>query len=128
MSGGTSGSASEYLTALFRAGTLSNKSDSELLEQFISARSEHDENAELAFSVLLQRHGAMVLRVCRGVLGNEHRPRMRFKRRSWFWRVEPGRYAGRCRLRRGCMAWRCGSRERSDHVPHGENDTSGGVP
>jgi RNA polymerase sigma factor (sigma-70 family) len=73
VSGGSSGSASEYLTALFRAGTLSSKSDSELLEQFISARSERDENAELAFSVLLQRHGAMVLRVCRGVLGNENR-------------------------------------------------------
>ena len=72
VSGGSSGSASEYLTALFRAGTLSSKSDSELLEQFLSARSERDENAELAFSVLLQRHGGMVLRVCRGVLGNEH--------------------------------------------------------
>lgn len=72
VSGGSSGSASEYLTALFRAGTLSNKSDSELLEQFISASSERDESAELAFSVLLERHGAMVLRVCRGVLGNEH--------------------------------------------------------
>jgi RNA polymerase sigma factor (sigma-70 family) len=72
VSGGSSGSASEYLTALFRAGTLSSKNDSELLEQFISARSERDESAELAFSVLLQRHGAMVFRVCRGVLGDEH--------------------------------------------------------
>ncbi len=72
MSGGSSGSASEYLTALFRAGTLSNKSDSELLDQFISARSERDDTAELAFSVLLKRHGAMVFRVCRGVLGDEH--------------------------------------------------------
>ena len=72
MSTGSAGSATGYLTALFREGTLSSKNDSELLEQFTSARSEHDESAELAFSVLLARHGAMVLRVCRGVLGDEH--------------------------------------------------------
>ena len=73
MSTGTSGSASGYLTALFRAGTLSTKSDSELLAQFIAARSDAGESAELAFSVLLARHGAMVLKVCRGVLGDDDR-------------------------------------------------------
>ncbi len=72
MSTGQSGSATGYLTALFRGGTLSSKSDSELLEQFIAARSERDESAQLAFSALLSRHGAMVLRVCRGVLRDDH--------------------------------------------------------
>ncbi len=72
MSTGQSGSATGYLTALFRGGTLSSKSDSELLEQFIAARSEKDESAQLAFSALLSRHGAMVLRVCRGVLRDDH--------------------------------------------------------
>jgi RNA polymerase sigma factor (sigma-70 family) len=72
VSTGSAGSATGYLTALFRAGTLSSKSDSELLEQFIGARREQDESAELAFSALLKRHGSMVLRVCRGVLGDEH--------------------------------------------------------
>ena len=38
VSTGPSGSATGYLTALFRGGTLSTKSDSELLEQFIAAR------------------------------------------------------------------------------------------
>ncbi len=72
MSTGQSGSATGYLTALFREGTLSSKSDSELLEQFIAARSDRDDQAELAFSALLQRHGAMVLRLCRLVLGDDH--------------------------------------------------------
>jgi RNA polymerase sigma factor (sigma-70 family) len=72
VSTGSAGSATGYLTALFRAGTLSSKNDSELLELFIAARSEVDESADLAFSAILKRHGAMVLRVCRSVLGAEH--------------------------------------------------------
>ncbi len=72
MSGGQLGSASGYLTALFRGGTLSGTSDPELLEQFIGARSGGGECAELAFSVLVARHGSMVLRVCRGVLSDDH--------------------------------------------------------
>ena len=72
VSTGTSGSVSGYLTALFRAGTLSNKSDSELLEQFIAGRSGRIDSAELAFSVLLARHGEMVLKVCRAVLSDHH--------------------------------------------------------
>ncbi len=71
MKTGSSESASGYLTALFRGGTLSSKSDSELLELFIAPRSGQDESAELAFSALLARHGAMVLRVCRTSLGDE---------------------------------------------------------
>jgi RNA polymerase sigma factor (sigma-70 family) len=39
--------------------------DQDLLRRFI------DERDEAAFEALLQRHGAMVLDVCRGVLGNE---------------------------------------------------------
>ena len=47
-------------------------SDSELLDRFTSRRNEHDESAELAFAAILARHGPMVLRVCRTVLGNRH--------------------------------------------------------
>jgi RNA polymerase sigma factor (sigma-70 family) len=39
--------------------------DQDLLRRFV------DERDEAAFEALLQRHGAMVLDVCRGVLGNE---------------------------------------------------------
>src|SRR5262245_37261318 len=41
-------------------------SDADLLERF---RARHE---EAAFTLFVQRHGAMVLRVCRRVLGNPH--------------------------------------------------------
>ena len=47
-------------------------SDRELLERFTSRRGAGDDSAELAFAALLARHGAMVLRVCRAVLGDRH--------------------------------------------------------
>jgi len=59
-----------YLSDLFRNGTPSALSDAELLNRFAARRSEHDETGELAFATLLARHGPMVLRVCRAVLGD----------------------------------------------------------
>jgi RNA polymerase sigma factor (sigma-70 family) len=41
--------------------------DGELLERFVDSR---ETNAEAAFSELMERHGRMVLRVCRQILGN----------------------------------------------------------
>jgi DNA-directed RNA polymerase specialized sigma24 family protein len=61
-----------YLSDLFRNGTPAALSDAELLDRFALRLSESDENAELAFTALLARHGPMVLRVCRGVLGDRH--------------------------------------------------------
>jgi RNA polymerase sigma factor (sigma-70 family) len=43
--------------------------DGQLLERFATARGE---TAELAFAVLVERHGPMVLRVCRSVLLDSH--------------------------------------------------------
>ncbi|WP_237722735.1 sigma-70 family RNA polymerase sigma factor [Singulisphaera acidiphila] len=43
--------------------------DGQLLERFAAAQGEA---AELAFEVLVERHGPMVLRVCRGVLADSH--------------------------------------------------------
>ena len=37
-----------------------------------AVRHRRGEAAELAFAVLVERHGPMVLRVCRGVLGDSH--------------------------------------------------------
>jgi RNA polymerase sigma factor (sigma-70 family) len=54
---------------LFRAGTASGLSDGQLLERFASR---HDEAAEAAFAALVERHGPMVLGVCRRVLDNPH--------------------------------------------------------
>jgi len=69
---GPSSAAPKYLSALFHSGTLAGLSDRELLDRFTSRRGENDETAELAFATLLARHGAMVLRVCRAVLGDRH--------------------------------------------------------
>jgi polysaccharide biosynthesis/export protein len=52
---------------LFDTGTRGGLSDRQLLEQFAGQR---DAAAEAAFEVLVLRHGPMVLRVCRNVLGD----------------------------------------------------------
>jgi RNA polymerase sigma-70 factor (ECF subfamily) len=59
----------KQIDALFRAGTALGLTDGELLERFIQR---HEETAEAAFATLVERHGPMVLRVCRQVLRNEH--------------------------------------------------------
>ena len=57
------------VAALFRVGTLTGLSDGALLERF---RYGTAEEAEAAFAVLVDRHGAMVLAVCRRILGDRH--------------------------------------------------------
>src|SRR6516164_2832402 len=57
-----------------RAGILSTSgiggfSDGQLLSRFAAHR---DEPAEAAFTILVRRHGPMVLRVCEQILGNRH--------------------------------------------------------
>ena len=61
--------ALRQLNTLFHCGASGPLSDEELLEQFVSGT---EDSAEAAFSVLVDRHGAMVLGVCRRVLGNRH--------------------------------------------------------
>jgi RND family efflux transporter MFP subunit len=69
MSAGESGAVSKHLRILLQSGTAIGLSDSELLSRYLSGR---DEAAEAAFGAIVERHGPMVLRVCRGVLGNSH--------------------------------------------------------
>jgi RNA polymerase sigma factor (sigma-70 family) len=52
---------------LFDAGTVTGLNDRQLLERFASR---HDASADLAFGVLIVRHGPMVLRICRNLLRN----------------------------------------------------------
>lgn len=66
----SSRAAPRYLADLLRNGTPAGLCDAELLDQFASRRKVQDETAELAFAAILARHGPMVLRVCRAVLGN----------------------------------------------------------
>jgi len=57
------------LNRLLNAGTVGGMTDSQLVEQFVSG--DH-ESASLAFEVIVQRHGPMVLRVCQMVLRDVH--------------------------------------------------------
>lgn len=60
---------SGHLQTLFQVGVVSGLSDPQLLERFVANR---DEAGEMAFRVLVERHGPMVLRVCRSVLSQPH--------------------------------------------------------
>src|SRR5262245_9922709 len=65
----TAGEMSHVLRSLRRAALLrdgGSMTDGQLLEFFIAGRD------DAAFEALVQRHGPMVLGVCRRVLGNVH--------------------------------------------------------
>jgi RNA polymerase sigma factor (sigma-70 family) len=70
------GAALRRLHALFRVGAYGALTDGQLLERFAAG---HGEAAELAFSALVERHGPMVLRVCRAALRDEHEARDAFQ-------------------------------------------------
>jgi len=57
------------LQSLFDVGTLGGLTDGQLLERFLRGGRAV---AEAAFTLLVERHGPMVLRVCQGVLGDRH--------------------------------------------------------
>jgi RNA polymerase sigma factor (sigma-70 family) len=56
-------------STLFSMGAVGRYTDGELLERFAARRGD---GAELAFSAIVERHGPMVLRVCRQTLGDAH--------------------------------------------------------
>src|SRR5436305_15176190 len=57
------------LGTLFTVGTGGGLTDGQLLERFATLRGDP---AEQAFAALVERHGPMVLGVCRGVLADPH--------------------------------------------------------
>src|SRR3954469_6188315 len=54
-----------HLDQLFHQGSFAGLSDGELLDHYLSRR---PETSEVAFATLVERHGPMVLSVCRAVL------------------------------------------------------------
>jgi RND family efflux transporter MFP subunit len=66
---GKNAAVRRQLRTLFDLGAVRELTDGQLLERFATDRGEA---AELAFAALVERHGPMVLRVCRGVLGDAH--------------------------------------------------------
>jgi RNA polymerase sigma factor (sigma-70 family) len=57
------------LLTLWTAGAIGGAEDAVLITRFSEQR---DEAAEAAFRVLVERHGPMVVRVCRQVIGDRH--------------------------------------------------------
>ena len=57
------------LRVLLKAGPMGALSDGQLLERFVGA---DGDVAELAFAAIDDRHGPMVRRICRQMLGNVH--------------------------------------------------------
>lgn len=60
-------STAHHLHTLFNMGAIGGLSDRQLLERW---EKRGGEDAELAFTALVERHGPMVLRVCRSVLSD----------------------------------------------------------
>lgn len=69
MQSGSSGTVLGHLHTLFVVGAVGALSDEQLLERLLTGKKD---DAEAAFGVLVQRHGPMVLGVCRGVLKDPH--------------------------------------------------------
>jgi DNA-directed RNA polymerase specialized sigma24 family protein len=57
----------DHLQVLFGTGTCAGMTDGQLLERFLAGR---NEGGELAFEALVMRHGSMVMRVCRNLVGD----------------------------------------------------------
>lgn len=57
------------LDALLNSGALGNLTDGELLDRF---RAEGDSSGQEAFRILVERHGAMVLGLCRSLVSDPH--------------------------------------------------------
>jgi RNA polymerase sigma factor (sigma-70 family) len=66
---GQIGTGNQQFEMLWTSGTLAGLTDEELLNRFVRAR---DATGELAFRELVDRHGRMVLAICRQVLRHSH--------------------------------------------------------
>ncbi len=62
-------SITRRVQGLLDGGVVADVSDAELLARFTAER---DEAAEIAFAALVGRHGPMVFRVCRQIVGDRH--------------------------------------------------------
>jgi RNA polymerase sigma factor (sigma-70 family) len=63
------GTTLRHVHTLFNLGAVGGLADGQLLERYTTCTGEE---AELAFATLVERHGPMVLRVCRDLLRDEH--------------------------------------------------------
>ena len=85
------GAALRHFHRLFNEGTVRSLTDAELLDRFLGRRD------EAAFSAIVERHGPMVLGVCRATLKDpDDAPRVAERLRLWL-DAQPGwRALGLC--------------------------------
>jgi RNA polymerase sigma-70 factor (ECF subfamily) len=113
------------LERLFSQGTLSGLTDGQLLDRFLAGRD--GGQAESAFAALVERHGPMVLRVCRGVLDDPHDAQDAFQ--ATF--LVLVRKAGSVRKRNSVASWlfgvasRVSARARADAARRRKHETRG---
>ncbi len=109
------------LETLYQIGAVGNLTDGQLLGWFVSGRGA-GKAAEAGFTALVDRHGPMVLRVCRQILGDTHDAEDAFQ--ATF--LVLVRKAGSVRKRDSVASWlhgiarRVARRARSDRSRRGE--------
>ena len=109
MASGYRGTIIDSLGRLFEAGTVAGLGEAQLLERFLA------QGDEAAFEAILQRHGPMVLGVCRRVLDDPHDVADAFQA-TFLILVKKARsirdrdVAGDLALRRRAAGSRCGPR------------------
>jgi RNA polymerase sigma factor (sigma-70 family) len=97
---------SKDLRTLYGLGVVGDLTDGQLLEWFVAGRGE---SAEAGFAALVDRHGPMVLCVCRQVLGNAHDAEDAFQ--ATF--LVLARRAGSVRKRESLASWLYGIAQRA---------------
>lgn len=109
----------DHLRTLVHAGPLGGLTDGQLLERFATGP---EAEAGPAFEAVVERHGAMVLRACRGILRDDHEALDAFqatflvllhKRRSLWVRDSLGPWLHRVACRAAGRARARGSRRRA---------------
>ena len=73
MKGTSTNASSKHTRLLFGTGSLCGLTDRQLLDLFLARHGNGDEaDAEVAFEVLVKRHGPMVARLCRSLINDHH--------------------------------------------------------
>ena len=118
------GVLSGQLGVLYSLGTVGEWSDGQLLDRFLAR--EDPAESEAAFAVLVERHGPMVLRVCRRILGDPHDAADAFQA-TFLLLVRKAEYHPQPRVgRRVALPHRAAGRDTSGHRCRSATSSTGG--
>jgi RNA polymerase sigma factor (sigma-70 family) len=127
------GAVIRQLRSLYNIGTIGDLTDVQLLERFATGT---NEAAELAFAALVERHEAMVWRVCLAILRDEHEAEDAFqasflvlvrKARSLWVRDSLGPWLHQVAWRTASYLQRTGSRRRKHEKRSAKHDATRSV-